>query len=393
MLVLVDLLLRWFEKERTPGTWVLTIGLTAAAFPLISIADFWVTSPTSDSAVMVLTIAASAYLIDALVKKNLSDVAVSIVIVLLMVAMRPTMLVFGLVVALVSVSALVLTRSKESLRGSVFRAGLAVGTMAAVLGGLQVVRDRLLSGWLVYPLSVLPSDVPWRSPDPTPFRDATLAAARNPAAADQYQVAHSWDWIGPWFADRWQMWETYMLLGLLALGGLAWWLVKPVDGRFRSQVLGVLWLPSGLASLAWFIASPPSYRFAWGPLLVFAIAPLVAVLIDRQRSGGFALSAGKWIARVCGGLVVGLVLVSLALRIDYASISETRTWTLAGLTLSYAVTPQPTVPTTGALTDGGVEVQIPDVGDQCWDNYPLCTPLPTQTLRYAGPELRSGFIS
>lgn len=393
MLALVDLLLRWLERKRTPGTWVLTIGLTAAAFPLISIADFWVTSPTSDSAVLVLTIVASAYLLDAVLNKNPSDWAVSTLIVTLMAAMRPTMVIFALLVVITGGYALLRIRRTSAPRGSIPRLALAVGLSAAAVAVLQLSRDRLLSGWLVYPLSALPLDVPWRAPDPTPFRDATLAAARNPAAQDQYQVAHTWDWIGPWFLDRWGMWETYMLLGLLALGGTAWWLLPPVARRLRWRALGVLWLPSGLASLAWFIASPPSYRFAWGPLTVFAIAPLAAALVARQCSVRTRLGVERSIPRLCGVMVLGLVLVSVAIRTDYASISQTRTWTLAGLTLNYAVAPQPEVATTGVMTEGGVEVKIPDVGDQCWDTYPLCTPLPTETLRYAGSGLESGFTS
>ena len=393
MLALVDLLARWLGRRTTPGTWVLTIGLTATAFPLVSLADFWVTSPTSDSAVLVLTVVASAYLLDAVLNKDLGDWAVSTLLVVSMAAMRPTMLIFGLLVVVTGGYALLRIRGTSAPQGSIPRLAIAVGISAAAIAVLQLSRDRLLSGWLVYPLSALPLDVPWRAPDPTPFRDATLAAARNPAAPDQYQVAHTWDWIGPWFSDRWGMWETYMLLGLLALGGIAWWLVSPVDRRLRWHALGVLWLPSGLASVAWFIASPPSYRFAWGPLTVFAIAPLTAAVITRERLAGVRLDVGRWIPRLCAAVVIGLVLVTVTLRIDYASISQTRPWTLAGLTLNYAVAPQPEVATTNVVTEGGVELEIPDVGDQCWDNYPLCTPLPTQTLRYEGSGLRSGFTS
>ena len=396
VLALVDLIARWLGRRTTPGTWVLMIGLTAAAFPLVSIADFWVTSPTSDSAVLILTVVASAYLMDAALNKENNDPgdwAVSTLLVVLMAAMRPTMVIFGLLVVVTGGYALLRIRRTSPPRGSIQRVAVAVGVSAAVVAVLQLSRDRLLSGWLVYPLSALPLEVTWRAPDPTPFRDATLAAARNPAALDQYQVAHTWDWIGPWFLDRWGMWETYMLLGLLALGGLAWWFLSPVDRHLRWRALGVLWLPSGLASVAWLIASPPSYRFAWGPLTVFAIAPLTAAVITRVRLAGVGLDVERWIPRLCATVVVVLVLVSVTLRIDYTSIVQTRPWTLAGLTLNYAVAPQPEVLTTRVVTEGGVEVQIPDVGDQCWDTYPLCTPLPTGTLRYAGSDVESGFKS
>ena len=393
LLAVVDLGIRWLERRTSPGTWVLTLGLTAAAFPLIAIADFWVTSPTSDSAVLVLTIVASAYLVDALVERRGTDAGVSLVVVTLMVAMRPTMLVFA--------SAVVMTLLVAAVRSQQFReawprylpVGFAVGLVAGLVGGLQLARDRVLSGWLVYPLSVLPLDVPWRSPDPTPFRDATLAAARDPLAPDQYQVAHSWEWVGPWFTARWLMWETYMILGLLVLGLIAWLVLRPSDRRMRLQVLVTLWVPSAAALGAWFLASPPSYRFAWGPLVIFGIAPMAAVMVARQRAQEVPLGASRWIARACGALVVSLVAITLTTRTDFASIDSPRTWDLTGLSIPYVVTSQPTVDTTDLVTEGGVTVRVPRVGDQCWDTYPLCSPLPTPSLGFLGSDMESGFSS
>lgn len=393
LLALVDLSIRWLERRTSPGTWVLTLGLTAAAFPLIAIADFWVTSPTSDSAVLVLTIVASAYLVDAVIERRGTDAGVSLVVVTLMVAMRPTMLVFA--------GAVVMTLLVAAVRSQQFReswprylpVGFAVGLVAGLVGGLQLARDRVLSGWLVYPLSVLPLDVPWRSPDPTPFRDATLAAARDPLAPDQYQVAHSWGWVGPWFTARWLMWETYLILGLLVLGLLAWLLLRSPDRRMWLRVLATLWVPSAAALGAWFLASPPSYRFAWGPLVIFAVAPLAAVMVARQRAQEVPLGASRWVARVCGSLVVSLVAITLTTRTDFASIDDPRTWDVAGLSISYVVTPQPTVDTTDLVTEGGVTVRVPRVGDQCWDTYPLCSPLPTPSLSFLGSDMESGFSS
>ena len=390
-LALADLLARWARRAVTPGTWALSIGLTVAAFPLVSIADFWVTSPTSDSAVLVLSIVASAYLVDALVRRDPSDAGVSLILVALMVAMRPTMIVFAIVVVLVAFLVTMKSRGHPDAWSMVPRVAVAAGFAAAALGGLQLARDRMLSGWLVYPLSVMPVGVPWRAPDPTPFRDATLAAARDPSAPDQFAVAHSWEWIGPWFVARWQMWETYMLLGLLVLGALTWWLVKPPKPRLRRHVLAALWFPSGAAALAWFLVSPPSYRFAWGPLVVFAIAPLAATLADYQLGSGRLETVSRWIPRACALVTLGLVLIAFTSRTDYGSMTDERVWSLGVVSIPYVVSPPPPVETSRVLTEGGVEVLIPVEGDQCWGVYPLCSPLPPASLGFLGADLPSGF--
>jgi len=393
LLALADLLARWARRPVSPGTWVLTIGLTAAAFPLVSIADFWVTSPTSDSAVLVLSVVASAYVVDALVRRDPTDAGVSLIVVALLVAMRPTMITFAVGVAVVVFWVARQSWGQPGTRRMVFRVGVAAGLVAASLGGLQLARDRLLSGWLVYPLSYLPLDVTWRAPDPTPFREATLAAARDPAAPDQYSVAHSWDWLGPWFVDRWQMWETYLLLGLLILGALAWWRIKPGNRRKRQQVLIAMWLPGGAAVLAWFLLSPPSYRFAWGPLVVFAIGPLVTALADKQTVSGGVSEVTSWIPRVCVAVTVGLVLITFIGRTDYGSMTDERVWSLGMVSIPYVVSPPPPVETSRVATEGGVEVLIPVEGDQCWGIYPLCSPLQPASLRFISEGLPSGFES
>ena len=66
MLMASDLVLRLLQRKYTVGTFVMLIGLLASWVPLIALADYWVTSPTSDSAVMVLTFVSLAFLCDAL---------------------------------------------------------------------------------------------------------------------------------------------------------------------------------------------------------------------------------------------------------------------------------------------------------------------------------------
>lgn len=154
-----------------------------------------------------------------------------------------------------------------------------------------------------------------------------------------------------------------------------------------------LWFPSGLAIIAWFFVSPPSYRFAWGPLIVFAAAPLVSVLSTAQAKDGRSVTLVRWFPRLAAATVIALVIFSIVVRTDFASMTDERTWGIGQVSIPYTVAPPPIVSTSTLVTEGGVDVQVPTIGDQCWDVYPLCSPLPTPSLSFQGEGLGSGFTS
>jgi len=70
-------------------------------------------------------------------------------------------------------------------------------------------------------------------------------------------------------------------------------------------------------------------------------------------------------------------------------MTERDEWTL-GLTLSYNSSPIVSVPVESSTLPSGLEITSPVLTDQCWDKYPLCTPIPEQNLRLRFPD-RYGF--
>ena len=396
LLATMDLLIRLrSDRPRSLGTNVLLVGLLASAFPLIAIADFWVTSPTADSTMLILTVVATAYLADYWQRRRSQDAAIAVLTTLVMLTTRPTMAVFA-VILWVSVLTMGIQRAKTRTPGARFTVRLLVlvGITAASLGALTLARDRLLSGWIGYPLSLLPLDVPWRAEDPTGVREATLAAARDASAADQWLVANSWDWVQPWMQDRLALWETYFVALWLALGvGL---LIASACLRMRRARLAllVLWLPSVSALIAWFAFSPPSYRFIWGPLAIFAVAPMASALTfasDTPTRSSRALKSRVPLV-TAGVIVIGLVGFSAAFRTDYISMTTRQAWDLGPLQFTFVVSPQPEVVTYDVETPGGVVLKVPEQGDQCWDAYPLCTPTPWNDLQYRGSSIADGFL-
>ncbi len=387
ILVLIELVIRIAFRSRSVGTYLLIIGVAGLFLPLVAVTDFWVTSPTSDSAILLLTLISAVYLSDFVAsRKNMAaNVGVVGVTLVLLVSMRPTMLFFAGASTLVALSVMFVRKSHLGLGVFAWMLG-GVGTLAAVVGGVQVVRDYLLSGWLLYPLSVLPFDVSWRAADPINLREATLAAARDPSAPEYWPVAHSWMWVDEWFIARWSMWETYFwILGVIVLvGAIA--LAFRFGSAIRVRALLLAVFPSVIAVLAWFTVSPPSYRFIWGPLFLTFMIPLAFVLHSIRMS---------WVKPVLvGGLAVVLGSVTLftaVVRVDYSGMSTTGTWSLGPLSIPYSYAPSLLPETQDFVTQSGLVLRTPVVGEQCWAVFPLCTVNPDPSLTQRGESIQEGF--
>jgi hypothetical protein len=397
VLVIVDLVIRLLGRRYSWGTFVLLVGLGASLIPLVAIADFWLTSPTSDTPVLLLTIVSSAYLADFLGHRRERSLNATVVAVtaLIMISMRPTMVFYAVAVACVVVVALLRQRGWPRLTGL---AWVAIGSAVVVLGGLQIARDRLLSGWLLYPLSLASFDVPWLAVDPVGPREATLAAARDPSAPDHYVVAHSWGWISPWLSQRLTMWETYFLIVGLIATVILWWVAHRRTGfpRHLGRIAACL-IPSAVAVLAWFTVSPPSYRFIWGPLFCLVFIPLGAALHAlhlRRASLPSPLRRSTPMALLAVAIVVLAVTGYSAIARNQAStITEQRAWTIGPVSVPYAVTPiplPPVVPVT--MTSGLVLTTREGEHDQCWDNYPLCSFNMGDDIALRGASIQDGFV-
>lgn len=396
VLVLLDVSLRLLERRFTWGTTTLLIGIAACFLPLIAIADFWVASPTSDTAIMLLTLIAVAYLADVLDSSRAQSfdirgsAAVVVVTTGLMVSMRPTMIAFT--AAALAVLGAVAWRRRPSVFSPLGLALLA--GWAAVLAGVQIWRDVVLSGWLLYPLSVFSFNVPWLADDPTGPRDATLAAARDPLAPDHWQVAHSWDWIGPWLAARWSLWETYLFLIACALAAVAVLVAHRFGVRLAWHRVTAAAAPSAVAIVMWFGFSPPSYRFAFGPLFTLPIVVLAAALVALPFSSTRWARLPTWVLTGVAGVLLLTTGYSALARHQVDRMTENRTWALGSITFDYAVAPIPRPETTPFTTSRGLELQVPSDGsDQCWDAWPLCTWNPSTSVGLRGSSIQQGFVT
>lgn len=391
-LAVLDLALRARQRRLGPGFFVPLAGILAAWVPMVALSDYWVTSPTQDSSVFVITVIVAAYLSDAALGRTgwVGEAAVAVALGILLILLRPTMLVFAAAVV-AAVAVMAWRRRGASPQG--FRAAIGVLAAGAVAAAIAAtLRDRLLSGWLQFPLSIHAFDVPWLATDPTMDRLATLGYHRNADAL--WESTTGWAWVGPWLANRWSQWETYEFLGLLLVTVIAVVLVHRMAVPARWRAAALAWAPFLVATAFWWAFTPPSYRFAWGLLFSLCTVPLgwaVWLLTTRDPVGARRAQLLPWTLVATAVPILLVTGFSAVARFDVGSITASREWTLL-VTVPYAVAPVVDAPIQEVSTASGLTLLQPTTSDQCWDYYPLCTPRPTPTLRLRGDDLAGGFL-
>lgn len=394
MAMATDLLVRLLGERRRPGTYVLLVAVVATWVPLLALSDYWVTSPTSDSAVMVFSLVSIAYLADALRSRASFplDAGAAFVTAILAFSMRPTMILF-----LAAVTAVLVLRAWTIRRrrpGPAVRAGyLAVlASLGMLLVAVQTVRDYLLSGWLQYPLSFVRFDVPWLAIDPTASRASTLGVARDPS--NYLEASQGWSWVAGWFARLVYQWELFEFAALVVFAVGVGLVARRTTGTpVLSRSLALLLLPGALAVVFWWVASPPSFRFIWGPLFGLAVAPAGWFCFLLAERGRWPRASLVMPALAAGSATVLLVIVGYCgvLRLDTGSASAQRTFELGPLEIEYAITPIPVPPTREVAASADLTLLMPVASDQCWGAYPLCTPLMESAVSLRGRSIQDGF--
>lgn len=378
----------WLRGRRRPtlGFLVLLSGIVVALVPMIALSDYWVTSPTQDSFIFIVTVVTSSYIVDGVTLRNwVTPMATALMLAVALILLRPTMIVFagGIVVV-----ALVMARKRlrQTERGTVAVAASLVLLVGLGAGLVSAIRDYTLSGWLQYPLSVFSFDVPWRAEDPSMFRDATLGYHRDPAR--MWDSVHGWGWVKPWLASRLTQWETYEWVALLCAVLVVSAGVVLSRGVMRWRAAALSTLPSFLALIFWWLATPPSYRFAWGLMFTVLTIPLGFALHALLIRGG---RPQEVLFLLCALLILAVTGFTAVARFDWQSVTRESSWNL-GVSIPYAVTPVIEVPVQQQRMATGLNLLIPTQSDQCWMNYPLCTPTPSQGLQMRGTQLQDGFL-
>jgi hypothetical protein len=382
-MVLVDLVIRWSRPRRDAGTYGLLVGTVVLLVPMVALSDYWVTSPSQDSAVFAVTVATSAMVMSAVSGQRqwLPEIAGAAAGAVVLVLLRPTMGAF--LSAVLLVAAIVGIRRKavwHAWRRWLLAGGIVGGAAAVV----QIARDYVLSGWLLYPLSVFPFDVPWLAQDPVGLRAATLGYHRDPE--NLWQSVEGFGWVSAWISRLPQQWEFWLVVifVLAAVTVVLFAQHRGVSVRARGMLLAML--PSTVMTTVWWLATPPSFRFAWGPvftLLTIPVGWLLWRLTSHQKSHSATIRV-SWILGAAALPILSVTAFSAVARLDTGAISNERVWEV-GVQIPYAVAAVKQPETDSIELARGLVVQVPRDEGLCWGVAPLCTPEPDGRVGYLAP--------
>ena len=288
----------------------------------------------------------------------------------------------------------------DSRRGGVSRGVvLRVAAAAALVIGSWMLRGVVLSGYPLYPSTVLGAPVTWRVPaeqamaerawasefarhwDPSTRGDNWLAATGPESGAD---------WVRPWLGSI----ASGHDLGLVSLPLL----LCAVCGfglmfkRRSMYATGTGWLSvcTVLALLAWLAVAPrPSFGFG----VVWVLAALWAGALASWLK---PRTAARWVAVLT--LLLGACVVANAVRLWYGDEFWTMRaweWTLVQDADANDWFREPAVPALSEYrTTSGLLVYVTEERSLCWRAPLPCTPSPARNLalRRAG-DLSGGFLT
>lgn len=241
-----------------------------------------------------------------------------------------------------------------------------------------MMRGAMLSGYPLYPSTVISFPFDWRVPMSQATEEANWIRSWGRAPGQPWEtVLGSWDWVRPWLERAWMnnRFEIVLPFGLALLSLIVWLGIRFQRAVSAPERLLYAILPP-IFGIAFWVVSAPNPRF-------------VGALLWLTASGGVVLLAEE-LADYHKHIRTGLIGVVIALQCYMAGTSLLPNLHLS-TTSSLLTMPVPDLKS--FVTSSGLHLWVPASGDQCWDAPLPCTPYPNPqlTLRSDG-MLAKGFM-
>jgi hypothetical protein len=251
---------------------------------------------------------------------------------------------------------------------------IRIGVLAAVLVVPWALRGVVLSGFPLYPSTLIRFRTDWavsrKSADDD--RLSIYSRARMPDKTPD-EVLRNDAWFGSWVARNAKEPENVFLFVFVTAGALAWLLsfFTPMQRRRRITTV-LLFIQTGSALLFWFKTAPDPLS-GYASILLFGV-------------GGF---------NSCATALAGFSQIRSSLFACLVVLPSI--WSVFGneWPLIYHAAkrfPQgfPTAELEYKVTDSGLRVGVPK-GEQAWNTGLVVTPYFNPNLTLRGPDLREGF--
>ena len=367
LILFIDIVLRLTsDRRKSVGTKILVTSLAVFVAPMIVMVDYWVTSPTFDTPVAILTFISVAALADCLTARRIQSADITIALLTLGIAASMRQHYWFLFAFTAGTLLWVVYRRAGGRERLLYWIGIV---FAFVIFVVMIARDYILSGWVMYPYKTVSFNVDWIAPDPSALISSTKLWARSPTPAYQ-QAGDGWGWIRPWLGANLTSW---VFIGILVALVAALVLLLISHSFWRPRSLVVLLIPQILFLTTWFFVGAPHVRYVWAPLLLLGILPLAwawqSLGTEEKRSETFSRTAMLAIS------------VELLVVVVYATLVV---WPRLAVDL-------PNIQVDTVPLNSTIDLLIPQGTDQCWENFPVCSGMSAAGLTPRGSEITEGF--
>ncbi len=387
-LLLLEVALRILvPRKRTPGDFLIVLGWAFTVWVVLGDSGRWVPSPSQDLMALITALVAFVFLVDFvnphtrhrwLASAALLTAAIS-------ASIRPLswLLVLCLLLTIYLASIWVKPRERIGLAGHLYLLPSLIAVF--VLGVVMMVRDAIISGWLLFPLTAFPLPVDWRAVNPKADSLGITWWGRAPGLSiDQAQAQ---GWFGPWldsfiFGREMRFFVVAIVASLVPL----LWLAGRRAWRQSWPPMALALFPALVVSVVWFVTAP-DIRFGWAGLFALVGIPVA-----------FLLAAGaypRWLYRA-----IFFIFVALGVATNWraghfeqrGNEPESYALNIAGREVSVFLGPPNVVYTVPGSLGDGTPVVYPRDGENCYMVFPMCLlPGGGVNIEKRGDSITDGF--
>jgi hypothetical protein len=321
-----------------------------------------------DIPIFILGIVISSKLLKLLTqeKKTKEDLFFIFIISALGITIKVSFFAFGLIASLIALMFSITNNERKSTlkKAPVFYYSLA---FAALLLIPWIVRNVILSGYLIYPSTFISFPVEWRLPIKEVINEARWIQswARLPGNSPD-EVLGNWNWVGPWVSrilSKENIFDIFIPI-VLALEGILLFCLNNKSQHKNKKSSLQLWpfLILPILNLIFWFLSAPSLRFAGSSFWILGVGAFVLSAL------GFTNFRKIKVVIFCNFLIIIFLGIGEQLPDFMQSINR-------------RIQSVPVEQMKKFETNSGLIIYIPEEGDQCWDYRLPCTPCPKSDLQ------------
>ncbi len=387
-LLLLEVVLRILvPRKRTPGDFLIVLGWAFTVWVVLGDSGRWVPSPSQDLMALITALVAFVFLVDFvnphtrhrwLASAALLTAAIS-------ASIRPLSWLLVLCLLLTIYLASIWLKPRERIGPDAYLYLLPPLIAVFVLGVVMMVRDAIISGWLLFPLTAFPLPVDWRAVNPKADSLAITWWGRSPGVSiDQAQAQR---WFSPWldsFISGREM--RFFVVAIAASLIPLLWLAGRRAWRRSWAPMAFALFPALVVSVAWFVTAP-DIRFGWAGLIALAGIPIAFLLAEGAYPA--------WLCRAIFFIFVALGVASTWRAGQFEQRgNEPQPYSLnvAGREVSVLLGPPNVVYTVPGSLGDGTPVVYPRDGGNCYMVFPMCLlPGGGVNIEKRGASITDGF--